>query len=195
MEDIFQWQYFISWQKLQVNEVSVVMASGVCHQLMSRWADWAVLSTWTSFGFDSSLILKKNKLLCQSHSVRDCRYQKEMVFSHGNIFFRVSFCNSPEICLLPSELVYIEIEHWNSERGCKTYENVTKEGSNPKRITLKWNNKKINESVLWTEHMSWWLKPNLKLEFRHILFSAAVFSSISFTGNRDLSICTTLEII
>jgi len=43
MEDIYQWQYFISWQKLQANEVIVVMASGtalgVCHtaDVMMSW--------------------------------------------------------------------------------------------------------------------------------------------------------------
>lgn len=133
MEDIYQWQYFISWQKLQANEV-IVMASGaafgVCHavDVMMSWSGCLVhLDTlWLWFFFHSVgkqavVPVPSSKGLLQVH------YQKEMVFSHGHMFFGIPLCNSPETCLLPSEMVYIEIEYWNLGRDWKTNKSMTKE--------------------------------------------------------------------
>lgn len=77
-EDLYQWQYCISWQKIQAKEV-IVTASELHLEHISPFmklrVDWAVLSAWTHSGFDSSWIQLENYLMCLSHSASDyCRW-------------------------------------------------------------------------------------------------------------------------
>lgn len=136
MEDIYQWQYFISWQKLRANEVVVVMASGaafgvcVTADVMMRWLGCLVhldaLWLWffiNSVGKQAAVPVPCSKGLLQM----TVHYRKEMVFSHSHMFFGIPLCACSETCLFPSEMVHIAIECWNSERDWKTNKNVTKE--------------------------------------------------------------------
>lgn len=46
--------------------------------------------------------------LSEGLSQMSVHYQKEMVFSHGHMFFGIPLCNSPENCLSLSEMVYAQ---------------------------------------------------------------------------------------